>query len=296
MIQLTPEEIAEQQKNEENTKKNYITPIIQERWGKENPDNVIMEYYFTDGRVNMDGDKVVRGEKKKADYLLLLKDNIPLALLEAKGLHHSAMEGYKQVLAYAEILDIPFAYTTNGIDLIEEDRITHKNNDKLKMKDFPYPEELWNRYEKEKNLTEEEVRLLNQPYYMDASKVKPKKPRYYQRIAINRVMDAIAQGKKRMLLVMATGTGKTFTAFQIVWRLWKSKIKKKILYLVDRNALADQTMMKDFKPFVDVGVMVKLKSANIKKDTDYEVYTALYQQLKSKEKEYYKELPPDFLI
>ncbi len=294
MIQLTPEEIAEQQKNEENTKKNYITPIIQERWGKENPDNVIMEYYFTDGRVNMDGDKVVRGEKKKADYLLLLKDNIPLALLEAKGLHHSAMEGYQQVLAYAEILDIPFAYTTNGIDLIEEDRITHKNNDKLKMKDFPYPEELWNRYKKEKNLTEEEVRLLNQPYYMDASKVKPKKPRYYQRIAINRVMDAIAQGKKRMLLVMATGTGKTFTAFQIVWRLWKSKIKKKILYLVDRNALADQTMMKDFKPFVDAGVMVKLKSANIKKDTAYEVYTALYQQLKSKEKEYYKELPPDF--
>ena len=117
-MQLTPEEIAEQQKNEDNTKKKYITPIIQERWGKENSDNIIMEYYFTDGRVNIDGDKVSRGEKKKADYLLLFKDNIPLALVEAKGIEHSAMEGYQQVLEYAEILDIPFAYTTNGIDLI----------------------------------------------------------------------------------------------------------------------------------------------------------------------------------
>ena len=132
--------------------------------------------------------------------------------MEAKGIEHSAMEGYQQVLEYAEILDIPFAYTTNGIDLIEEDLIIHKNNDKLKMQDFPYPEELWDRYIKEKGLTEDEVRLINQPYYIDASKAKPKKPRYYQRIAINRVIDAIAQGKNRMLLVMATGTGKTFTA------------------------------------------------------------------------------------
>ena len=293
-MRLTPEEIAEQQKNEENTKKKYITPAIQERWGNENSDNIIMEYYFTDGRVNIDGDKVSRGDKKKADYLLLFKDNIPLALVEAKGVDHSAMEGYQQVLEYAEILDIPFAYATNGIDLVEEDMIIHKNCDKLKMKDFPYPEELWNRYIQEKGLSEDEIRLMNQPYYIDASKVKPKKPRYYQRIAINRVIDAIAQGKNRMLLVMATGTGQTFTAFQIVWRLWKSKTKKKILYLVDRNALADQTMQKDFKPFVDAGVMVKMKSANIKKDTAYEVYTALYQQLKSKDKDYYKELPPDF--
>lgn len=294
IMQLTPEEIAEQQKNEENTKKKYITPIILERWGKENSDNIIMEYYFTDGRVNIDGDKVSRGDKKKADYLLLFRGNIPLALVEAKGIGHSAMEGYQQVLAYAEILDIPFAYTTNGIDLVEEDLIIHQNNDKLRMQDFPYPEELWGRYIKEKGLSEDEVRLINQPYYIDTSKAKPKKPRYYQRIAINRVIDAIAQGKNRMLLVMATGTGKTFTAFQIVWRLWKSRTKKKILYLVDRNALADQTMQKDFKPFVDAGIMVKMKSANIKKDTAYEVYTALYQQLKSKDKDYYKELPPNF--
>jgi len=293
-MKLSPEEIVEQQKNEENTKKKYITPIIEERWGKENSDNVIMEYYFTDGRVNIDGDKVSRGDKKKADYLLLFKNNIPLALVEAKGINHSAMEGYQQVLEYATILDIPFAYTTNGIDLIEEDMITHQNNDKLKMKDFPCSDELWDRYAKEKQLTNDEIKLINQPYYVDTSKVKPKKPRYYQRIAINRVIDAIAQGKTRMLLVMATGTGKTFTAFQIVWKLWKSKTKRKILYLVDRNALADQTMQKDFKPFVDAGVMVKIKSATIKQNTAYEVYTALYQQLKSKDKDYYKELPPDF--
>lgn len=292
-MQLKSEEISEQQKNEENTKAKYITPIIQERWG-ENSNNIIMEYYFTDGRVNIDGDKVSRGEKKKADYLLLFKDNIPLALVEAKGIDHSAMEGYQQVIEYAEILDIPFAYTTNGVDLIEEDMITGLNNKNLKMIDFPYPDELLQRYVQETNLTDDELRLINQPYYIDTSKSKPKKPRYYQRIAINRVIDAIAKGKNRMLLVMATGTGKTFTAFQIVWRLWKSKTKKKILYLVDRNALADQTMQKDFKPFVDAGVMVKMKSATIKKDTAYEVYTALYQQLKSKDKDYYRELPSDF--
>ncbi len=293
-MRLIKDEIEKQQKNEENTKKNYITPIIQERWGKESSDNILMEYPFTDGRVNIEGDKVSRGDKKKADYLLLFKENIPLALVEAKGIDHSAMEGYQQVLEYAEILDIPFAYTTNGIDLIEEDLIIHKNNEKMKMKNFPYPEELWDRYIKEKGLAEDEIRLMNQPYYTDTTKVKQKKPRYYQRIAINKVIDAIAQGKNRMLLVMATGTGKTYTAFQIVWRLWKSKTKRKILYLVDRNSLADQTMQKDFKPFVDAGVMVKMKSANIRKDTAYEVYIALYQQLKSKDNDYYKELPPDF--
>lgn len=292
-MQLKSEEILEQQKNEENTKAKYITPIIQQKWGG-NSGNIIMEYYFTDGRVNINGDKVSRGDKKKADYLLLFKGNIPLVLIEAKGIDHSAMEGYQQVIEYAEILDIPFAYTTNGVDLIEQDMITGISNKNFKMIDLPYPDELLQRYIQEKKLTDDELRLINQPYYIDTSKSKPKKPRYYQRIAINRVIDAIAQGKNRMLLVMATGTGKTFTAFQIVWRLWKSKIKKKILYLVDRNALADQTMQKDFKPFVDDGVMVKMKSATIKQDTAYEVYIALYQQLKSKDKDYYKELPSDF--
>ncbi|GAA6310371.1 EcoAI/FtnUII family type I restriction enzme subunit R [Intestinibacter bartlettii] len=290
-MEITKDEINEQLNNEENTKKNYITPIIQERWG---PDinNIIMEYYFTDGRVNIDGDIISRGKRKKADYLLLCKDNIPLAIVEAKGINHSAMEGYQQVIEYAKILDVPFAYTTNGVDLVEEDMITGKNNTILKITDFPYPNELWNRYLKERRISSEKTKLINQPYYINSN--KPKKPRYYQRIAINRVINAIIKEQKRLLLVMATGTGKTFTAFQIVWMLWKSKTKRKILYLVDRNALADQTMQKDFKPFVDAGVMVKMKNSKVKEETAYEVYIALYQQLISKDKKYYQDLPRDF--
>lgn len=291
-MEFEGKDLEEQLKNEENTKRKYITPIIEERW-RNNSENIIMEYYFTKGRVNINGEQVYRGEPKKADYLLLYHNNIPLALVEAKGIEHSAMEGYQQVIEYANILDIPFAYATNGKDLIEQDMISG-NNKIMNINDFPYAEELWNRYIQEKELTEEEINIINQPYYENTTRDNPKKPRYYQRIAINRVIEAIAQGKNRLLLVMATGTGKTFTAFQIVWRLWKSKTKKKILYLVDRNVLADQTMQKDFKPFVEAGVMVKIKSDRIKKDTAYEIYTALYQQLKSSEKDFYKELPPDF--
>ena len=286
-------DLEEQLKNEENTKRMYITPIIEERWNKEQ-NSIVMEYYFTDGRVDINGSIVKRDEPKKADYLLLFKNNIPLALVEAKGIDHRAMEGYQQVIDYATILDVPFAYATNGDDLIEVDMLKGITNDKLKIKDFPYSETLWKRYIEGKEITEEQLSLINQPYYEDTTRLKPKKPRYYQRIAINRVIDAISKGKKRLLLVMATGTGKTYTAFQIVWRLWKSRNKKKILYLVDRNALADQTMQKDFKPFVDAGVMKKIDSNTIKEDTAYEVYTALYQQLKNNEQDYYKELPSDF--
>ena len=291
-MKLDNDILEEQRKNEENTKQKYITPIIEERW-ENNVDNIIMEYYFTDGRVNINGEAVSRGEPKKADYLLLYHNNIPLALVEAKGYDHSAMEGYQQVIDYAIILDVPFAYSTNGKELIEEDMITGKNKTTT-IQDFPYSKDLWERYISEKNLSEEELKLINQPYYVDTSRSNPKKPRYYQRIAINRVIEAIAQGKKRLLLEMATGTGKTFTAFQIVWRLWKAKKKKKILYLVDRNALADQTMQKDFKPFVDAGIMTKINNTTIQKDTAYEIYTALYQQLKSNETDYYKQFDPDF--
>lgn len=286
-------DIEEQLKNEENTKRLYITPIIEERWNDEH-NNIVMEYYFTDGRVDINGNNVKRDEPKKADYLLLFKNNIPLALVEAKGIDHRAMEGYQQVIEYASILDVPFAYTTNGKELVEVDMISGISKSDLKITDFPYSNELWERYISEKNITEEQLSLINQPYYVDTTSTKAKKPRYYQRIAINRVIDAISQGKKRLLLVMATGTGKTYTSFQIVWRLWKSKNKKKILYLVDRNALADQTMQKDFKPFVEAGIMKKIDSNTIKEDTAYEIYTALYQQLKNNEHDYYKELPEDF--
>ena len=289
----TISDIDEQLKNEENTKRMYITPIIEERWNDEK-NNIVMEYYFTDGRVDINGSNVKREEPKKADYLLLFKNNIPLALVEAKGIDHRAMEGYQQVIDYASILDVPFAYTTNGKELIEVDMLSGISKYDLKISDFPYSNELWERYINEKNITEEQLSLINQPYYVDTTGSKAKKPRYYQRIAINRVIDAISKGKQRLLLVMATGTGKTYTSFQIVWRLWKSKKKKKILYLVDRNALADQTMQKDFKPFVEAGIMKKIDSNTIKEDTAYEIYTALYQQLKNNEHDYYKELPEDF--
>lgn len=292
-MNISKENLEAQLKNEENTKHRLITPVIQSRWG-ENLENIVMEYYFTDGKVNLEGDNILRGEPKRADYMLLYKNNIPLALVEAKGEEHTAMEGYQQVIEYATILDIPFAYSTNGHELIEQDMILGKNKSGMTMNDFPYPDELWDRYVKEKGLKAEEISIINQPYFINTSGINHKKPRYYQRIAINRTIEGVAQGKDRLLLVMATGTGKTFTAFQIVWRLWKSKAKRKILYLVDRNALADQTMSKDFKPFVDSGIMIKIKSNRIKKDTAYEIYMALYQQLKSAENDYYKELPPDF--
>ena len=292
-IQITQEELDTQRANEENTKARLITPIIKDRWDND-IESIVMEYYFTDGKVEIVGDDVSRNEPKRADYLLLVKNNIPLALVEAKGENHDAMEGYQQVIDYAHILDVPFAYTTNGHQLIEIDMITGKTNDKLNINDFPYKDDLWKRYIDEKGLTPDEISLLNEPYFVDTSKSNPKKPRYYQRIAINRTIEAVAQGKNRLLLVLATGTGKTFTAFQICYKLWKSKTKRKILYLVDRNALADQTMQKDFKPFVDKGIMVKIKSNRIQKDTGYEIYTALYQQLKSKDNDYYKQLPPDF--
>lgn len=150
MTTITPDKLQEQLKNEENTKRKYITPVIEERWGKDT-DHIVMEYYFTAGRVNIDGEKVSRGEQKKADYMLLYHNNTPLALVEAKGLEHSAMEGYQQVIEYATILDIPFAYSTNGIELIEQDMLTGLNNSDMKMNDFPYPEELWERYSKEKD-------------------------------------------------------------------------------------------------------------------------------------------------
>lgn len=293
MAEISLEELQRQQRNEENTKKRLITPIIEERWGL-NTEEIVMEYYFTDGKVEITGEKVEREEPKKADYLLLIKNNIPLALVEAKGEDHKAIEGYQQVIEYAAILDVPFAYSTNGHQLIEHDMITGITKENMIMEEFPYQDELWNRYIEEKKLTKEEISLINQPYFVDSSKINPKKPRYYQRIAINKTIEAVAQGKERLLLVMATGTGKTFTAFQICYMLWKSRSKKKILYLVDRNALADQTMQKDFRFFVEKGTMVKIKSNNLLRDTGHEIFIGLYQQLKSDINEYYKQLPRDF--
>lgn len=280
-----------QQQNEETTKMKYITPVILERW--QDVDKVLMEYNFTEGRISVDEYNMThRGKPKRADYLLLFRDNLPLAIVEAKGADHSADEGYSQAVEYARILDVPFAYSTNGDGLIEKDMISGINRN-MKMKDFPTIDELWKRYQKESNLTREQVDIYSFPYYVTAT---GKKPRYYQRIAINRAVKSIVEGQQRLLIVMATGTGKTFTSFQIIYRFWKTRTFKKILYLADRNILIDQTMRKDFKPFADA--MAKIDNRNI--NTSKEIFLGLYQQLKTGGRngeeghDYYKQLPRDF--
>lgn len=284
---LDAADINTQQKNEENTKLNKITPIIQERWSDLSSDKVIMEYSFTAGRISVDEyNEAHRGQKKKVDYLLLFYNNVPIALVEAKGEDHDASEGYLQAIEYARMLDVPFAYATNGNDLIEKDMISGTNRN-MKLTDFPYPKELWNRFVQESGINEETAASFAEPFYSDAT---GREPRYYQRIAINRVMQAIYEGQKRILLVMATGTGKTFTAFQFIYRLWNRKKNLKVLYLADRNILIDQTIKKDFKPFGSSMVKIDNKDMN----TAFEIYLGLYQQLTHEDNDYYKEFPRDF--
>ena len=285
MAILDPNELLLQQQNEETTKMKYITPIIQSKWG--NNDKIVMEYYYTDGRISIDEYNVAhRGKQKKVDYLLLWKDNVLLALVEAKGQDHSADDGYSQAIDYAHDLDVPFAYATNGTELIEKDMITGINK-RMRIEAFPGPDELWDRYLQEKGLSSEAEAIISYPYW---TTLGGKKPRYYQRIAINRTVEHIAKGNKRALIVMATGTGKTFTAFQIIWRCWKMHKMKKILFLADRNILVDQTMRKDFAPFTSA--MVKFDNDKI--DTSKDIYLALYQQLKSSDTDYFKKFPRDF--
>ena len=285
MAILDPNEILKQQQNEETTKLNLITPVIQQKW--QQTDKIIMEYVYTAGRISIDEYNVShRGKQKKLDYLLLWKDNILLAVVEAKGQNHSADEGYQQAIEYARDLDVPFAYTTNGIELIEKDMITGINKH-IKISDFPTPDELWSRYINEKGFDNDSEAVITYPYYQT---IGGKKPRYYQRIAINRTVEHIVKGNKRALLVMATGTGKTFTAFQIIYRFWKMRKMKKILFLADRNILVDQTMRKDFSPFTNA--MVKFNNSNI--DTSKEVYLSLYHQLKSPTEDFYKDFPKNF--
>lgn len=284
---LDASDINAQQKNEENTKLNKITPVILDRWKSLSADKVIMEYSFTAGRISVDEyNEAHRGQKKKVDYLLLFYNNVPIALVEVKGEDHDASEGYLQAKDYAKHLDVPFAYTTNGVDLIEIDLIAGTNRN-MKLTDFPYPQELWDRFVKESGISEETAKSYSEPFYTDTT---GRKPRYYQRIAINRVMQAIYEGQKRILLVMATGTGKTFTAFQFIYRLWNRQKNLKVLYLADRNILIDQTIKKDFKPFGSS--MVKIDNKNM--DTAFEIYLGLYQQLTTEGKDYYKEFPRDF--
>lgn len=272
--------------SEETTKLRYITPAI-EQAGWDTKTQVIMEHSFTDGRIIVDGKQTSRGKRKSADYLLNYKSNLPLAIVEAKDISKSVGAGMQQAIEYAEILDIPFAYSSNGRGFIEHDFHTNTERE-LSMSQFPSPEELWARHIAGANLDEKQQAVVTQPYHF---KRGDKTPRYYQRIAINRTVEAIAKGQGRILLVMATGTGKTYTAFQIIHRLWKTGSKKKILYLADRNILIDQTMQQDFKPFAKV--MTKIGGKKL--DSSYEIYLSLYQQLAGEGgKEPFREFKPEF--
>ncbi|OGE80975.1 MAG: restriction endonuclease [Candidatus Doudnabacteria bacterium RIFCSPHIGHO2_12_FULL_48_11] len=249
------------------------------------------QYYFTAGRIIVHGKTVKRGEGKRVDVILYYKNDLPLALIETKDPDHSVGDGMQQGLAYAEALDIPFVYSSNGKAFLEHDRTITKGKieNEISLESFPSPTELYERYKKAKNINERIGQIIDQDYYQE---VGGKEPRYFQRVAINRAVEAVAKGQKRLLLVMATGTGKTYTAFQIIWRLWKSKTKKRILFLVDRNILANQTRNNDFVPFGDK--MVKIEHRNV--DKAYEIYLALYQGLTGTEEEnnIFKQFSPDF--
>ena len=271
----------------------FITPAILgpdgSKWNLMT--QVLEEHYFTKGRVIVRGKTVSRGEAKKADYILFYKPNIPLAVVEAKDNTHGVGGGMQQALEYAEILDVPFAYSSNGDAFLEHDRtVTSGHAEReIPLEQFPTAAELWARYCKAKGYSAKQEAVTTQDYYDYGT---GKSPRYYQSIAINRTVDAIARGENRILLVMATGTGKTYTAFQIIWRLWKSGAKKRILFLVDRNILADQTKTNDFKPFGSA--MTKI--ANRTADKAFEIYLSLYQAVTGNEEEQniYKQFSPDF--
>ncbi len=250
------------------------------------------EVSFTDGRIYVKGDKTTRGKRKRADFILYYKPNIPVAIIEAKKNTLSLNAGIQQGIEYADILDLPLAYSSNGSGFYEHDKTLSSGSieRKLSLDDFPSPEELWQRYKRYKGIdSPEEEKVVTQDYYVDAT---GRSPRYYQQIAINRTVEAIAKRQDRILLVMATGTGKTYTAFQIIYRLWKSGTKKRILFLADRNALIDQTRRGDFRHFKDKMTVVRKK----KIDKSYEIYLALYQGLTNydEDKDAYKEFSPDF--
>ena len=271
--------------SEEDIKLRYITPAIQNA-GWDNK-QIRMEYAFTAGRIILRGNITARGKKKSADYLLSYKSNFPLAVVEAKDNKHSVGAGLQQAIEYARELDVPYVYASNGDGFVEQNLITGEVKE-LKLEEFPSPEDLYKKYKIDKGIDEAEEKVILAPYYYIPDY---KTPRYYQRVAINKTVDAVAKGQNRVLLVSATGTGKTYMTFQIIYRLWKSGLKKKILFLADRNVLIDQTMTGDFKPFG--GKMTKVQNRNL--DSSYEIYLALYQQLAGYDgEEAYRQFKPNF--
>ena len=277
--------------SEEDIKLRYITPaIMQKGWSV---DDITMEtkVKITDGKMNLRGNLVARGKAKFADYVLYYNKANPIAIVEAKDANHSVSFGMQQAKDYAQMMDVPFAFSSNGLGFEEYDFLTGKERS-LPMDEFPTKDELYARYLKESNdgegLSEDELKVINQPF-CTGQDIYP--PRYYQRNAVNRTVDAVARGEKRMLLVMATGTGKTYTAFQIVYRLLKAGLIKKVLYLADRNVLVDQSIEQDFKPLANNIHKVNYQKDKGTKPTAHQIYFSLYQQLIGENgKQNYKEL------
>ncbi len=269
----------------------FITPaIIKAGWDRDR--QFLEEVSFTDGKIYVKGKLTARGAKKRADYILYLKPNIPIAVIEAKDNNHSVRAGIQQALDYANSLDVPFVFSSNGDGFFFHDKTATNTPIELELSldEFPSPQQLWGKYKVYKGITEpEHERITSQDYYFDGS---GRRPRYYQQIAINRTIEAIAKGQNRILITMATGTGKTYVAFQIAYRLWKAGVKKRILFLADRNALIDQANRNDFKHFGDKKTVVK----NRKVDKSYEVYLSLYQGITGSEedKNIYKQFSREF--
>lgn len=269
----------------------YITPAL-EKAGWDSKMQVLEEVSFTDGKIYVRGKITARGSRKRADYILYYKPNIPVAIIEAKDNNHSVRAGIQQGLDYARILDIPCVFSSNGDGFLFHDRTAKDGNIEVEigLDDFPTPEQIWEKYKQYKGISTNQAEIIaSQEYFFDGTN---RKPRYYQQIAVNRTVESIANGQNRILLVMATGTGKTYTAFQIIHRLWKSGAKKRILFLADRNALIDQTRRGDFKHFKDKMTVVKHRQI----DKSYEIYLALYQGLSGTDDaaNVYKQFSRDF--
>lgn len=267
-----------------------LPALVKAGWNVET--QIREEVFFTDGRIYVKGNKTARGKRKRADFILYYRPNIPVAVIEAKDNRHTLGAGMQQALGYASILDIPVAFSSNGDGFLEHDRsgYTPQVQRELSLDQFPTPDELWLKYKKAKGLqTPQAEQIAAFDYFFDGS---GKSPRYYQQIAINRTVEAIAKEQSRILLVMATGTGKTYTAFQIIYRLWKNGVKKRILFLADRNVLIDQTKRNDFKHFKDKMTVIRKK----KIDKAFEIYLALYQGLTNynEDKDAYRQFSPDF--
>lgn len=272
--------LSKKQMSEEDIKLQFITPAITSKWGL---NQITMETSITAGKINLRGNFVHRDKPKKADYVLYINANNPIAIVEAKDNKHAISFGLQQAMTYATMIDVPFAYSSNGDGFIEHDFLTGAERE-FALEDFPSPEELYARFKSEANdgngLNSMEEAIIQQPYYYSQNTYPP---RYYQRIAVNRTLDAIARGQDRILLVMATGTGKTYTAFQIVYRLLKSKMKNKILYLADRNNLVDQSIQQDFSPLEKVIHKINYAKDDPATITSYQIYFSLYQQLAGNE-------------